>query len=192
MHSLAAVILESFVAASPTLALPAPQEIPYESLARSVLADAGMQDATPASFHMEDLLGRAFLRSDLGLFVVYVPRSALSEDARARDYQTLALALLDAQGTWLDWIEPDAGDLGALREDLASVRAWVVGWKSAKLATGLANASEDTLELLGAAEATRAASARLVDAMGSGSTLGLAREGVLREPVVLCPDRSLR
>ncbi len=190
MHSMAAVVLAGFSLSSPVLASPGGQEIPYERLARSVLADAGMQDSTPASFRMEELMCRAFLRSDLGLFELYVPRSALAVEARVQEYETLALALLDAQGTWLDWIEPSAGDLGELRADLASTRAWVASWASDKLAAVNTGGAATTLDLLGADDATRDASRRFAEAMGIGSMLGLSREGALSEPIVLCPERE--
>ncbi len=187
MNSLFPILAAPFLAA---LAPAVAQEVPHEQLARLVLAEAGMADASPETVSLEDVLARAFVRSDLGLFELYVPRHSLSNERHAQDYRTLALALLDLQATWLDWLDPRQGtELADVRADFALTRDWVGSWKRASLAAARLSTGPDALELLAADESTSTAVRRFADAMCMGSALGLGREDARAEPVVLCPER---
>ncbi len=169
----------------------AANDLPYERLAQQFLEQHGQPQANPDTFDLHEFLRGRFLHLEVGLFDLYLPSEAGREKRQLEQFKRVAVALSDAQGRWLDWLEP-ALEKKALRQargDLADLSRWIERWRVRPLIAGDQAASGDLQVLLGAKDALQQASARFGEFMASGAPLGLQRPAPVREPIVLMPER---
>ena len=160
----------------------------YAGLAERFLADHGYADATADTLDLHELVQSSFLHVPMGLYDAYFPAS-LDSDA-IEEYQRLCLSLLEVQGAWLEWTEDVATDAYKVRRDVSTLTKWVRSWKPSRIQKGLEDGVLDMLELTRAKSAQLQAAERFAGYMTMGGSLGLAREGGAREPLVLIPDRA--
>jgi len=128
----------------------------------------------------------------IGLYDLYLPTEAAADPESLEDYQRVALALLDSQSCWLDWLEPEVQDSRALKEalrDHKTLRKWVDGWKLRYVERGMKDGERNLLDVLSAKKSVREASASLALYFEGGQALGLDRPAGAREPIVLVEDR---
>ncbi len=174
------------------------QALPYESLARRVLVDWGAGEAQPETFDLHGFLAGNCLRLSVGLYDLYLPLEVAEDEEAFSDFQRVALALIDSQETWLDWLEPtvpDRRELKSVRGDIKTLRRWVKGWKSRAIDAALSKdagneGGQDMFEVLGAKDSLRAAALHFAAYAAEGRALGLERSEGLREPIVLVTDRT--
>lgn len=191
MYSVATVVLALLAPLSlPASARNVQTQIPHESLAQQLLQEAGLAGVQPASFTLEQLFERAYLRADVGLFEVLVPRNALQDQDTAENFRSVALALMDLQRCWLAWLQPALDEPALDPKEAAVLREWVAEWSLSKLATARLAEHSDVHELLGSSTELRALAERFQQRLRSGSALGLAREVEQSEPIVICPTRA--
>jgi len=160
----------------------------YELMANQFLAEFGYADA--ASFDLDSFLADHFVHADLGLFRVHVPTRSMSDRGHARDFEEVAVGLVDLQAAWIRWATAGQGEddaVEAILEDAEAVRDWVESWSKGDLEGAPAG---DLVASLEASDETAAAAGRLRDYMARGASVGLAREGHGFEPIVLVPERG--
>ena len=177
------------------LALAAPlraQDLPYERLATQVLEDLGAAEASPDTLDLHRLLEESCLRVAVGIYDLYVPAEQARDEGSLEELQRVALALLESQERWLEWLEPEVEDTKALkqaRKDVKAVRKWLGAWRMRSVVPGMEEGARDMLDVLSARDSAREASARLAQYLDRGEALGLDREAGVREPIVLVEDR---
>lgn len=180
------LLLASLAALAP--APPFDADDAYELMANEFLAEFGYEDA--AAFDLDSFLSDHFVHSELGLFRIHVPTRAMSDSGHARDFEEIAVGLVDLQAAWIRWAtagQADAEAAEAILEDAETVRDWVESWSKGDLQGAPAGALLAALE---PGDDVAEASARLRDYMVRGASVGLDREGHDSEPIVLIPDRG--
>jgi len=165
----------------------APQGIPYETLAQAVAAEAGLEGADPAATDVEQL--DCFVGLRVGLFDLRLP-SWVVDEASIEQLRDVALALVDLQTAFLDWLEPLGHDQKAVRADAKGLRSWIKSWRGRTALRKLEEGGADLLAPLGASESIVAAARRFGDSMLAGTSFGLERSETLPEPLILVPQRE--
>ena len=166
------------------------QRLPYGDLAKNALSRAGMAEIAPHAFSFEEFLHAGFLHVRLGIYDLYLPAGDELEAEELEHYRDMALTLLDAQRTWLEWLAPEVKGTREPLADLKKVQRWVSGWKIDRLPRAATAGQRELLEALKAKKDIGQSSSRLAEYMGSGAVLSLDREKPVFEPVVLVPDRE--
>lgn len=177
----------SVIAALPALALNGPleredqlPEIDFAALAGEFLESRGLE---PEGLAFSGLLaGEAFARVQLGAIDLHVPLASLADADVAAEVRQLAGMLIDLQEAWFAWRGPASG-LGSMAQDWETLRDWVEGWPTRKLAR-LAGGPQTLYDQLAASERVRAAQANLRectrrpketnDVIGEGHVIALA------------------
>jgi hypothetical protein len=174
------------LAAALALGAPRAGDLPYEALGTEFLKAYGLQPGAD----LEAILNAGFARFELGAFELYYPRAGLADEAAAARFQRACLAVLDAQGTWVDWADP--GEERVPRKendaDLKTVHKWIEGWKEKDL--GAVPAGRELGSALPGKDKDQAALLRF-NASLAGAALP-AEEGkpAARARFVLVPDRK--
>ena len=177
------------LSAFPSLAPAAPApEIPFEKIVKDYLAAQGLDQAAPEQVSVENLLSKRYVHARLGLFEVYFPAAAL--DKRAEDLKECAVALLDAQGKWLDWLKPSGPDPKAVRDDLKAVTAWAKNLRVPVLQKARDAGGKELTAIAAAPDGAVEAGKRLAEALGKGVALGPAREEPVKVRLLLAPTRK--
>ena len=144
----------------------------------------------PQEVDLDKLLEERFLRVQVGLFTTYMSTLELEEKSAGDEFRDMALALVDAQARWLEWMKPVSGDTKATEKDLATLRTWIKSWRGGALSTVAKDGGADLLVALNPKEKTVEASERVATIFGSGATLGIEREEPRFERIVLVPSRK--
>jgi hypothetical protein len=188
LASLALVVLSSSAHAAPRVGS---NGSPFDprTLAGEVLAAHGLADVQPEHFDLGAFLERDFVRVRLGLFDVHLEARSANTDAAA-DFKVLSVALLDAQAHWLSWLDAGPDAFAQERDDVATLRAWVLGTPASRIVAAARRGGVDLLALTSPDVEVAAAMHRFADTMAAGRPLGLERVRPQREPVVLVPDRK--
>lgn len=187
--SFAALVLTAglHAASLAPIGTPSAGGLPFEKIAQDFLNRHGLKDTPRDKIELDAVLASHFIHGRVGQFEVHFPVSGL--ERRADDLKAAAVALLDAQERWLDWIKPLGQDQKAVRKDLDTFAAWVGKWNPGVLAKARDVGGQDLLALMSIPESVAAVSQRLSDTMGRCAPLGVQREGVLVTKLVLIPDR---
>lgn len=168
------------------------QNLPHESLASQLLAEYGYAEATPETFDLHEFVATACLHVPVGIYDLYLPADAAADEDAVEEYQRVALALLDAQELWLDWLEDEVEDERALkqaRQDHKTLVKWIKGWRARTISAGAEEGSRSLLDALSAKDSLREACERHAEYHARGEALSLGRHAGVREPIVLVQDR---
>ncbi len=164
------------------------QDVPFERLAKEFLEARGYEGADPGTFDFEAFLEKDFVRARLGLFEVYMMRDAAQDKSNAAAYQKVLRALLDAQGAWLDWLDPMKEEQQEARADLKTIATWVKSARGGKIAAAAKGDERELFAALVAKASQVEAADRFAELMGTGGPLGLSREDA-REPLIVASTR---
>ncbi|MEM9800010.1 MAG: hypothetical protein AAGA20_06760 [Planctomycetota bacterium] len=177
----------------PTLSSPSGEDdlrvkIDHEKLANDFLQRAGIDPEKATDTSIEDLLDDGFYTMRLGLFDLAVAAHELEDRTKGDDFALLAVALLDVQDNFLDWLGPDAPGARDARKDLDRLRDWCSGLRG--------NAIDDIEGEPGELTVGLEAPDRVIEAqaafgayMATGKPLGLERTGELVDTFIVAPDR---
>lgn len=164
----------------------------HELRADQVRARLGLTDREPPpeGIDVEPLLRDHFVRAEAGGCELYLSAWSLDEGEGAERLVELARELLAGQRAWLEWVPPSKDDAKQVEKDLAALDKWYSRLRPRDLEKGLDGVTGgDLLELLGAKDDVREASARLTSYLASGGNLG-SLEARTPVPIVLAPTRS--
>lgn len=162
--------------------------VPFEKAAKDFMASHGLADKKPQDVDVEAVLKSQFVHGRFGPFEVLFPVDGL--ERRAADLKDCAAALLASQEKLLEWSKAGGKDQKAVRTDLKAVGDWVKGWRVQALAAAKDSGGKDVLAVLGAPESVVAANGRLVDVLGKGGAIGVAREAPVAIRMILEPTRK--
>ncbi len=163
--------------------------LPYEKIAKEYAASIGLASASPEAISYEDVLAKNFLHLRLGAFDLHFPMADL--DQRSEEFRACSTAVIEAQLTWLDWLQVSQPEARPVRDDLKALGAWIKGSKWPSAAGKAAPAPQDALHLFHAPEAILQAGERAALVMGSASLLGPPRGEPLCQGIVILPSRKL-
>lgn len=160
----------------------------WERIAKEFREGHGLTQPTPESVELDAVLRGHFVHSKLGLFEVWFPLTALEK--RGEDFRQCALALVEAQDKWLEWLKPLGKEPKTLREDLRGTANWVKGWKWPAIAKAKNPTGEDLVQVLGASASVVEMHTRFAQAMSGGEAMGLTREPPASARLFLLPTRK--
>jgi hypothetical protein len=166
-------------------------DIPFDQLAQRFVEEHGLAVSESGPVGVDAALERAFVHVRLGLFEVYFPATDLATTSdRLKDS---ALALLDEQELFLEWMEPVIGKPREAAKDLDTLRRWVRSWKTVS-GQGLAKLRDagggDLYVLTEAKEPVTTAGARFATYMASGAPVGVERAQPTPARLCLMPTRK--
>ena len=162
----------------------------FEERAERWLERHGVAELTEPDVDL--ILDQGFARLRLGLFDVRIPAAALADDGWLPVLRGCARTLLDVQLEWVAWLPPEEGQgvPPKLKGHAKTLSAWLKGWKRKRFSDPEAVRGKDLLEVSGAKEKVRRASAFLADYMGAGGPLGPREDPFPAARVVLLPERA--
>jgi len=163
--------------------------LPYEKIAKEYAASIGLANSSPEIISYEDVLVKSFVNLRLGAFDLHFPLAEL--DRRSEEFRACSTAVIDAQLTWLDWLQASQPEARAVRDDLKALGAWIKGSKWPSPAGKAAPAPQDALHLFHAPEAIVKAGERAALAMGSANSLGQPNAYPVCQGIVILPSRKL-
>ena len=149
----------------------------------------GLEAARAEDRTFDKVLERCYVRLQLGLFDLRHPAALLVEKNGARDLQAIAVALLDTQARWLEWVAREPAASKDSLADIATLKSWVQHWKLPRLATAGKEPERDLIRLLAASPEQVAAGTRLAQTLARGTALGLDRATPPPTRIVLSPTR---
>jgi hypothetical protein len=138
---------------------------------------------------LERVLGD-FARVRLGAFELCYPAAFFKQKQCSEDFGQLAVALLDYQRLWIEWLTFGTENGTAGLEDLALVREWVDGWFVKRLSK-LAKKPPtlDLCEFFEMPDEVRAAEQRLFQFLHDSEKLGLPLPDGRAVRIALSPTR---
>lgn len=172
------------------LALPSPAlgTEDHELRAQQATVRLGLESLDGLS--LESLLGQSFVRVPAGGVDLYMTAHALTAPGAPERLLEVATGVLRAQGTLLEWMEPDGGRLKARLKALEAEVKLLSKPKGKALARAFADGAPGQLaDRLEWKESQREQFAELTAALASGELLGLELEG-RPLPVLLAWDRN--
>lgn len=173
------------------LALPA-GDLNHEKAAFAWFERHGITETAPSSLKLDELFDQHFARVSLGLFDIRMPASTFEEKDDFEAVQDAAMALIDGQAQWLQWLvdgEIEGADAAqAAIEDFEELRKWVKGWRLSKVRKafedGRRNLDPDPEE-----DEIGTVLRGLADWMAKGGPIGLDRTEPKPQQVFLMPNR---
>jgi hypothetical protein len=98
--------------------------------------------------------------------------------------------VVEAQDTWLQWLDEGGAEVEDLRDDAKAVLKWIDGQKAKRIAQAAERRSGDSPGVLDTDEDEEALLARFAAAMRSGAALGVERADGKPSRLVLLPRRT--
>lgn len=161
-------------------------EIPFEELAQSFL-DKRSPNGEMAS--LDEVLAHSFATVRLGAFQIAVPADFLAERSRSKEVPEVSIGVLELQQLWVETLCKDEAVVKSVQEDVATLKAWLDGWKYTTYSK-VENADDKDLYIaLDADEEVKAASARLAETMMSREKVGIAPQYTDVIRILLSPTR---
>ncbi|MDE0896762.1 MAG: hypothetical protein OSB10_09280 [Planctomycetota bacterium] len=166
-------------------------EVDFKRHADGFALDHGLTGLGELEVDFEDVIDKAYVHVNLGLFDVYHPIPDLDNTGVARTFQEICSLLLEVQQNWLKQMQPSSGRLKTLEADIKTVGKWVQSWRTGKLADLDQDSDHDLFIAFKAKDKYVEAAARLRSSFLLGESLGLNRDlkDVHTAPLILCPTR---
>lgn len=166
-----------------------PPKIAFEDLGRDFIAAHCKKDTPAPQCVFDDVLQKDYARFSIGAFDYYYPAAAFAEKSRGEALREILLGVVDFHGRWFDWLAAGGERAEQAKQDVATVRAWIKGWRSSALGTIERKEDKDWIASLKPDPEIAAAVARLREYTLSAEELALVplEKRVVR--IVLCPTR---
>ncbi len=133
----------------------------FGGLAEGALAGRGISSREGGTTFEEFLARDEFARIGLGSFDLWIPAAALGDAARADEFRSACLTLLDVEERWHAWLDPSTSEESAAATDRRALQEWIKGWSKGELAR--ARSGGALFDLLKSKERVVEAAHRLVD-----------------------------
>jgi len=175
--------------ASATAPVPADDLIPHEELAKAVLERAGLATGPAEEVSIEEVLERSYFTLRLGVFDLAISAHETKEKKNGNDFASLAVAIVDLQARFIEWIGPDAPDLKQAQKDIKTLRSWCKRLRGDNIDNLNGKEMGDLATLLKANKKVLEAQARFGAYMAKGTPLGIDREDEFVDTFIVAPDR---
>jgi hypothetical protein len=159
--------------------------LPFATYADDFL-DRHRVTETPATF--EAFLAKRYVRTELGIFDVWLPSIMMQDRRAARTLTEAVITLLEVQEQWIAWVGDDKVGKQA-QKDLDQVARWVGAWKPAMF-KDMMDVEGNFVVLSGAKAKVIEASDRFREVMRSGRLLGREEEEGKGISILFSPDRE--
>lgn len=164
-------------------------EVPFEKFGKEFL-ETHFKAKTVSEVPLAKLHDEHCVHGTLGTFEIAYPTWQIGGKGHAEDLRSIAMALLQVQIHWIDWLAKGDAKAEAPKADAETLIAWVKSWKMPVLAKA-ENGKEqlDLFKLLGATDAQNKAAADLTAFMMSPDVLGVAPKNGDRAHLLFAPTR---
>jgi hypothetical protein len=166
-------------------------------MAIEFLRELGIEATDPAKVDMQALFDEHYFRLDLGLFDLRYPRHLLAEGTRLEEFKGIAVALVEMQELWIEWMKPAQPIPKETAAAISDVKKWIASWSTTLPKTALEEAPDRETRVknnelgqwMQPKEKQLAALATFASYMRSGSVLGLELEDTSGSQILFCPTR---
>ncbi len=166
-------------------------ELDYAAFASEFREAHDLSNATPGTLSLGTLLdSEGFRRFNLGALDLRIAADSLKDRDVAKNFTLCALASLDAQSHWVDWVAFDHEDYETISADFDTLHKWVKSWSTSSLASIGKFSNREVMSTLGASEPIRAAHERVERFMCRGEYLGILRGDEPDTQILFAPDRA--